>query len=85
MARMSAVLEHPQRHLVSTQEYLRMGEAGVFAPEARLELVEGEIVEIAPIGSPHAGTVMILNRLLSQVSACALPGVAIVVSALFSG
>ncbi len=29
-----------------------MGEAGVFAPEARLELIEGEIVERAPIGSP---------------------------------
>jgi hypothetical protein len=28
---MSAVLEYPQRHPVSTEEYLRMGEAGVFA------------------------------------------------------
>lgn len=40
-----------------------MGEAGVFAPEARLELIEGEIVEMAPIGSPHASTVRLLNRL----------------------
>ena len=63
---MSAVLEYPQRHAVSTEEYLRMGEAGVFAPEARLELIEGEIIEMAPIGSQHSGTVMILNRLLSR-------------------
>jgi Uma2 family endonuclease len=43
-----------------------MGEAGVFAPEARLELIEGEIVEMAPIGSLHAGTVAILGRLLGR-------------------
>lgn len=61
---MSAVLEYPQRHAISAEEYLRMGESGVFEPEARLELVEGEIVEMAPIGSRHAGTVKILNRLL---------------------
>jgi Uma2 family endonuclease len=63
---MSAVLEYPQRHPISAEEYLRMGEAGVFAPEARLELIEGEIVEMAPIGSPHAGAVKALNRLFVQ-------------------
>jgi len=45
-----------------------MGESGVFAPEARLELIEGEIVEMAPIGSPHAGMVKILNRLLGRLA-----------------
>lgn len=65
---MSAVLEYPQRHAISAGEYLRIGEAGVFAPETRLELIEGEIVEMAPIGSPHAGTVMILNRFFSRAA-----------------
>jgi len=65
---MSAVLEYPQRHAVSAEEYLRMGESGVFAPEARLELIEGEIVEMAPIGSPHAGMVNILIRLFSRAA-----------------
>ncbi|MBI2754429.1 MAG: Uma2 family endonuclease [Betaproteobacteria bacterium] len=65
---MSAVLEYPQRHAVNAQEYLRMGEAGVFAPEARLELIEGEIVEMAPIGSPHAGAVNVLNRLFVRLA-----------------
>lgn len=60
---MSAVPEYPQRHLVSAEEYLRMGEAGVFDPDARLELIEGEIIEMAPIGSPHASLVSVLNRL----------------------
>ncbi len=66
-ATMSAVLDHPKRHAVSAQEYLRMGEAGVFAPEARLELIDGEIVEMAPIGSAHAGAVKTLNRILGRL------------------
>lgn len=45
-----------------------MGEAGVFAPDARLELIEGEIVEMAPIGSPHAGAVNVLNRLFVRLA-----------------
>lgn len=65
---MSAVLEYPQRHAVSVQEYLRMGEAGVFAAGAHLELVEGEIVEMAPIGSRHAGAVNILIRLFGRLA-----------------
>ena len=66
MLAMSAILEYPQKHPISAEEYLRMGEAGVFAPEARLELIEGEIVEMAPIHPPHAGLVRRLSRLLSQ-------------------
>lgn len=66
MLAMSAILEYPQKHPISAEEYLRMGEAGVFAPEARLELIEGEIVEMAPIEPPHAGRVNRLNRLFGQ-------------------
>ena len=64
MAAMSAPLPYPQKHSISAEEYLRMGEAGVFPPDARLELLEGEIYEMAPIGSPHAGLVNRLTRLL---------------------
>ena len=63
---MSAQIDLPKRHLVTAQEYLRMGETGVFAPDARLELIEGEIFEMAPIGPPHAGAVITLTRLLFQ-------------------
>lgn len=68
MTGMSAVLEYPQRHAISVEEYLRMGEAGIFAPQARLELIEGEIIEMPPIGSPHAGTVAILDRMLGRAA-----------------
>ena len=40
-----------QRRLFTADEYHRMGEAGVFRPDDRVELVEGEIVEMTPIGS----------------------------------
>ena len=65
MLAMSAIL-YPQKHPISAEEYLRMGEAGVFAPEARLELIEGEIVEMAPIDPPHAGRVNKLNWLFGR-------------------
>jgi Uma2 family endonuclease len=68
MFAMSALLDHPQKHPISAAEYLRMGEAGVFAPEARLELIEGEIIEMAPIGSPHAGCVNKLAQLFIRRS-----------------
>ena len=45
-----------------------MGKGSVFAPDARLELIEGEIIEMAPIGPPHAGTVAILGRLLERAA-----------------
>jgi Uma2 family endonuclease len=45
-----------------------MGAAGVFGPEARLELIEGEIVEMTPIGSRHAGAVNTLTRLLLRLA-----------------
>jgi Uma2 family endonuclease len=51
-------------HAFSVEEWHRMGEVGLFGEEARLELLDGEIIEMAPIGSRHAGTVNRLTRLL---------------------
>ena len=47
-----------------TLEYYRMWEIGLFASETRVELIEGEIIDRAPIGSPHCGTVGWLNEVL---------------------
>ena len=43
-----------------------MGEAGILREEERVELIEGEIVEMNPIGSLHAACVRALTRLLGR-------------------
>jgi Uma2 family endonuclease len=60
-------LEDPQikHHLLTVEQYHRMGEAGVFAPDARVELIEGEVIDMAPMGSRHLAAVSRLNRLLT--------------------
>lgn len=52
------------RHRVSVADYHRMAEAGVLAPEARVELIEGEVFDTAPMGSRHWHAVQRLNRVL---------------------
>ncbi|MDA2923082.1 Uma2 family endonuclease [Acidobacteria bacterium AH-259-L09] len=56
----------PQRHLFNVEEFYRMAEAGIFAENDRVELIEGEIVEMTPIGDRHANCVRRLIRLLSR-------------------
>lgn len=45
------------KRLFTVAEYHRMGEAGILAEDDRVELIEGEIVEMTPIGSRHAACV----------------------------
>ena len=62
-----------KHHNFTVSEFERMGETGVFAPEARVELIEGEIIEMSPTGSRHAACVNLLSRILNQqVSADAI-------------
>ncbi len=63
----------PKRHKITVQEYERMGEAGIFSEDERVELIEGEIIDMAPIGTKHADTV----RKLIQALAGKLPATAI--------
>jgi Uma2 family endonuclease len=44
-------------HRFTVEEYYRMAEVGVLAPDARVELIEGEIIDMASMGSWHCGTV----------------------------
>jgi len=54
------------RRLFTTAEYHRMAEAGVLNEDDRLELIDGEILEMSPIGPRHAACVMRLTRVFSQ-------------------
>jgi Uma2 family endonuclease len=60
---MSSSAAEPRRHRLTVADYYRMGEAGILAPDARVELIDGEIIDMAPIGSPHVWAVAHLDRL----------------------
>ncbi len=57
----------PAKHLITASEFTRMSEAGIFHEDDRLELIEGEIIEMSPIGRRHAGRVRRLNNLLARM------------------
>jgi Uma2 family endonuclease len=68
-------LQLPRRPF-TTVEYHRLIELGIFAEDDRLELFEGEIIELSPIGPRHAACVKRLNALLSgQVGTTAIVSV----------
>ena len=54
------------RRALTVAEYHRMGEVGILTERDRVELIEGELIAMSPIGSEHAGTVNALTRLLVQ-------------------
>lgn len=56
------------RHRLTVDEYHRMAETGILAPNARVELIEGEVIDMPPIGSPHAGTVSFLGKRLERAA-----------------
>jgi Uma2 family endonuclease len=59
-----AVEPHERRFTVD--EYYRMAEVGILDRDERVELVDGRIIAMSPIGSPHAWCVSRLNRILAR-------------------
>ncbi len=55
-------------HKFTVDEYHRMAEAGIFHEDDRVELLDGQIVEMTPIGVPHAGCVNRLTELFSPLA-----------------
>lgn len=52
------------RRLFTVEEYHQMARAGIIGPEDRVELLEGEIVTMSPIGIRHAACVRRLTQIL---------------------
>ncbi|MDQ3639017.1 MAG: Uma2 family endonuclease [Actinomycetota bacterium] len=57
-----------RRHRFTAEEYRAMAEAGALSEDDRVELVGGEVVDMAPIGSRHLACVVALNHLLVEAS-----------------
>ena len=69
---MQAILDRPEiptRRRFDVAAYYRMADAGILAPKDRVELIDGEIVEMAPIGSAHSGTTNRLTGLVGRLAA----------------
>lgn len=58
----------PERYRFTVDEYYRLAEAGILDEEDRVELLEGEIVMMSPIGGRHAACVTRLTHLLVRAA-----------------
>jgi Uma2 family endonuclease len=75
---MGASLDRPQspsRHRLDVDAYYKMAEAGILTRAHRVELIDGEIIDLNAIGSPHAA---LTNRLVRQFARAAADGLALV-------
>jgi len=60
---MELILPPPiTRHRINAEQFHKMAEVGMFLQGERVELIEGEIIDMAPIGSFHCGNVDWLNQ-----------------------
>jgi Uma2 family endonuclease len=57
-------LETVQRRRLSLEEFHRMGSAGILGEDDRVELIDGDMIEIAPIGARRLALVNRLSRIL---------------------
>jgi Uma2 family endonuclease len=55
-----------EKRVFTSDAYHRMAEAGIFSPEDRVELIEGEVIRMSPIGRYHAACVNRLNSILHR-------------------
>jgi Uma2 family endonuclease len=48
---------HALLHRFTVDDYHRMAEAGILTEDDRVELIEGRVVQMSPIGNPHQASV----------------------------
>jgi Uma2 family endonuclease len=57
----------PARRRFTVDEFQRMGEAGIIAPDERVELIDGEVIEMTPVGPRHIWSVIHLNAYFTEL------------------
>lgn len=60
---MNAIVE-PTRHRLSIDDFERLVTAGILAEDSRVELIEGGLIDLPPIGPGHESVSVRLTRLL---------------------
>ena len=50
----------------SVEEYHRMGEVGILKPDDRVELLDGDIIPMAPMSSRHAAAISKITEWLQR-------------------
>lgn len=55
-----------KKRKISREAYHVMIDAGIFGPEDKIELLNGEIIDMSPVGNPHIGTINWLGQLFIQ-------------------
>ncbi len=54
------------RQLFTVNDYYKMAETGILAADDKVELLDGEVVQMSPAGSYHASVVDFLNRFFNR-------------------
>ncbi len=55
-------------HRLSVDQFHEMGRAGILPSEAHVELIDGELIDMAPIGAQHARVVNTLAMLFARAA-----------------
>jgi Uma2 family endonuclease len=58
----------PRKHRFTVKDYYRLAEIGVLKPDARVELLEGQVVDTPHITPLHAGTVIRLGGFIGHTA-----------------
>ena len=56
-----------RRWRFTVDDFMLMGEVGILPHDARVELIDGEVIEMNPIGPGHSGRVIRLTQWFSRV------------------
>ena len=59
-----AVIDKPQRRRLTVDDFANMCAAGILTADDRVELIDGELVEMPPMGPEHTGIVNELANVL---------------------
>jgi Uma2 family endonuclease len=62
----------PTTYRFTVKDYHRMAEADIFEPDDRVELIDGEVVAMSPIGTRHAASVRRLARMFWSLGESAM-------------